>query len=314
MRKVAIIRRNGLGDLLCTFPLISYLKQQDPHTQIVLFVDETNAPLLEYLPTVDEIVVIKKSGNKYLDLISLALKYRYRKFDLAISAKTSPMKLMNTFLFALGAHQRAAYVDNHWTGKFINQPLTFDPLKSKGLHQALKVLHLVDPSIQQIPHQWYPRICPVAPIQDGRKVLISASTTRPASRLDMTRYASMVNRLYAENGPFEVLLLSLPADEIRAQAIAAELKVPYKLCFPRDFKSFMTTLANAHLVFCGDGGIGHLSAAFGTPSLVLFGETRPSEWAPLGDMVNTLYDPIHVNRISDEVIFKNLKEQMEKVK
>jgi ADP-heptose:LPS heptosyltransferase len=31
---------------------------------------------------------------------------------------------------------------------------------------------------------------------------------------------------------------------------------------------------------CGDTGVAHLATAFGTPSVVLFGPTPPSEWGP----------------------------------
>lgn len=40
---IAIIRRNGLGDLLCTVPLVHYLKETFPDASQTLFVDARNA-------------------------------------------------------------------------------------------------------------------------------------------------------------------------------------------------------------------------------------------------------------------------------
>jgi len=50
MKKIAVVRRNGLGDLLCAFPLINYFQKYQPDAQITLFVDKRNAPLIPYLP------------------------------------------------------------------------------------------------------------------------------------------------------------------------------------------------------------------------------------------------------------------------
>lgn len=307
MRKIAIVRRNGLGDLLCVFPTIAYLKAQDPQTHITLFVDETNAPLLKYLPRVEEVVVFKKNSSKYWQILKTAWKYRKRKFDLAISAKTSPMKLMNLFLFALGAKKRAAYIEKNWSGLLVNDPIYYDEGQARTIHQSLKVLHLVAPHLKEVPKEYCPIIEVPCKEPGPLSIVLTASTTRVSNRLDVTRYAQLVNRLYAEGIRLEANILALPSDHIRARAIASELTVPYHLHFPKSFAEFMQVLAQADLVFCGDGGAGHIGAAMGKKTIVLFGESRPGEWAPLGPHVKTFYDPIHVNRLSDNQIYQALK-------
>jgi ADP-heptose:LPS heptosyltransferase len=47
-----------------------------------------------------------------------------------------------------------------------------------------------------------------------------------------------------------------------------------------DLLTLAATIANARGVICGDTGVAHLATAFGTPSVVLFGPTPPSEWGP----------------------------------
>ena len=66
--KVAIIRRNGLGDLLTALPLLSYIKEHFPDWSITLFVEERNAPLCPFLSPLAEIVVLKSKGKKYLNV------------------------------------------------------------------------------------------------------------------------------------------------------------------------------------------------------------------------------------------------------
>jgi len=157
MKKIAIIRRNGLGDLLCAYPLILYLGKKYPNAKITLFVDARNYPLLGYLPPVDKVVVFPKKGNKYWNLFHKAFRYR-KEFDVAISAKTSPMKLANLFLFWLGAKKRIAYVDSSWHSKLINHPTPYHPSHARNLHQALKGLHLVAPELKAIPKECLPTL------------------------------------------------------------------------------------------------------------------------------------------------------------
>ncbi len=47
-------------------------------------------------------------------------------------------------------------------------------------------------------------------------------------------------------------------------------------------------LSRAALYVGNDSGVSHLAAAFGAPTLALFGPTDPATWAPLGPLVRTL--------------------------
>src|ERR1700733_3395601 len=155
--KIAIVRRNGLGDLLCAYPLILYLQNKMQGASITLFIDRRNAPLIPYLPPVDEFVVFPAKGNKYWNLFCMGRRYR-KKFDLAISAKTSPMKLNNLFLYWLKAKERIAYVDKSWHSLLINRPLPFDPIVTRTMHQALKGLKTIAPELEEVPKKFYPTL------------------------------------------------------------------------------------------------------------------------------------------------------------
>lgn len=318
MRKVALIRRNGLGDLLCAFPLISYFRKHFPKDHLTLFVDERNAPLLPYLSPLDRVVIFPSQGMKYWNVGRIGLQLRKEQFDLAISAKTSPMKLMNLFLFALGAKKRIAYVDDAWHSRLVNAPISFDKRGSKTLHQALKGLHLIAPDLKTIPEEFYP----IAKVSDEAKkrhplersqmpvLLISATTTRLASRLAPKRYAGLVNELYKQFS-FSVALVGQKEDRERALAIAKELKPCHQIHFPRNFEAFMVLLDSCDLYFVGDGGIAHIGAALGKPGVILFGETNPVEWHPLSRQMQWFYDPAHVDNISDEKIYQSLNQMVE---
>ncbi len=323
MRNIAIVRRNGLGDLLCALPLVLYFRKHFPEDKITLFVDAKNAALLPYSQHIGDVVVFPAKGNKYLNSMRTALKCRLRHFDIAICAKTSPMKLMNIFLYALGAKKRCAYVDQSWSARLINAPAVFDEKRCKRLHQALKGLHLVNPELNEVPEELYPTLSVPEALMKTHcgetsappklpRLLLSASTTRLASRLDPKRYACLVNRLY-EHSSFSVHLVGQLEDRARAEAIAAYLKVPHQIHFPRNFEAFMVLLNLCDLYFIGDGGIGHIGAALGKRAVVLFGETNPIEWHPLSRKVHCFYHPVHVNCLSEETIFAELERNLREI-
>lgn len=316
MRKIAIVRRNGLGDLLCAFPLVLYFKEKFPKDQITLFVDERNAPLIPFLPSVHQVIIFPKKGNKYLNLLKVALRYRKEKYDLAISAKTSPMKLMNFFLFALGAKKKVAYVNSSYHRLLINSPVEYSSEKAAHLHQAIKSLQLIEPTVEKMLDEWIPHATvsphlhtkyPWTQKMDGPVVLLSATTTRPESRLSAERYASLVNQFH-KRFHFSVLIIAQDMDRQRAESIASQLTVPHALYFPRNFEEFMVWLDRGDIYFVGDGGVAHIGAALGKKGVSLYGMTRPVEWHPLNGSWRCLYNPSHVDRLSDEEIVNTLTE------
>ena len=60
------------------------------------------------------------------------------------------------------------------------------------------------------------------------------------------------------------------------------------ICGQLDVIQLAALVANARLVICGDTGVAHLASAYGTPSVLLFGPTPPSQWGPPADGPHTV--------------------------
>lgn len=322
MDKIAIVRRNGLGDLLCAIPLYRYLQKKYPKAQITLFVDERNADLLKFFPEKIEARIFPKRGNKYFNLLWCALKARRLKFDLAISAKTSPMQAITLFLFFLGAKQTVAMADNRWQKRLLTHPISaMNSLHFRDLHQGLKSIRLIDPQMKEIPKEFYPKCIVTNDIKNkyrlmeglfGPFLLLSATTTSETSRMDEMKYAGVVNRLHQECS-FSVLLVGQECDRERMKKIASFLKPSHRLFVPKNFEEFMVLLNAADLYFVADGGIAHIGAALDKHAVVYFGMTRPSEWRPLGNHCETLYHPKSVNALPEERLLRALRKKYDEV-
>ena len=83
------------------------------------------------------------------------------------------------------------------------------------------------------------------------------------------------------------LLVDGPADR---QAVGAILFAGPKAVVARDLRARVlgALLARAGLYVGNDSGVSHLAAAFGAPTLALFGPSDPAIWSPLGPRVETL--------------------------
>lgn len=300
--KIGIVRRNGLGDLLCVMPLVSLCRERFPGCEITLFVDERGAPLLPYLEGVDHSVVVPSSMNKYAALIKTAWAKRNKKFDILISAKPSPMKLLNLFLYSLRGKQRIAYVDQSWHSKLINQPRIYDPKEEK--HQMVKSLRLLDPSFESVPPAFLPKLKVQPSFKfSQRTVLISVTNNRLGSTLDHDKMERILNHAFQKR-PFMTVINCEPADFDRAKLLAQGLEMETEIIPTPSFGTFVSLIASIDACFIGDGGIMHLAAALNKPQVVLFGGTKIWEWAPLSEKAVCLGDPHNVNFIPEETILQ----------
>ncbi|PHM24397.1 glycosyltransferase family 9 protein [Xenorhabdus ehlersii] len=314
--KIAILRRNGLGDLICTQPLIKFLQKTYPDAEISLFIDSGNAELAHYLYPEINICIIPK-GNKYLAIIKTALAFRRKKFTIAISAKPTPMKLNNLFLWLLGAKKRYAVVtDKNWHAKLINYPVNQEQVN--GYHQALKVLRTFSPNENKLSAELFPCIKfnntfqPIEP--QTPMILFSVSNNRKYSLINNERLTLIANKILENHPDTKFFISSYQHDTPLAEDLKLRIGKNSEVVVSDSLDSFLALLNSMTLIVVGDGGICHLAAALQKKLVAFYGVTKPENWAPLAtkDKSITLYDPENVNNIDLNkvypAIFSLLKE------
>ena len=94
------------------------------------------------------------------------------------------------------------------------------------------------------------------------------------------RFAALVDAL-AAGRPW--LLAEGPADVESARALGEGPHVVHARALPP--RVLGAILARAALYVGNDSGVSHLAAAWGAPTLALFGPTDPRQWAPVGPRV-----------------------------
>lgn len=292
--KIAILRRGGVGDVICTAPLLYALLEKYPDAEITLFLEERGYEIAPYLIPLHATSRVRfcliSKGNKYFQVLKKAFFYRGR-FDLAVSAKTTQMKLNDFFLRALNAKVSMAVSDS----KKISHPRRCQ----KSGHQALRALKIFDPSFKEIPHQFLPKLQlkeEKISIDLPRPILLfSLSNRRAASQLHWHRFVEVANSL-----PFSVLINSV-VPHPAAEALQRSLKVPSQILPTPKMADFLRVVQGVDVVLTGDGGLCHIAAALAKPMVALYACTPLELWRPLGD-AECLFDYNDVNQIDSERI------------
>ncbi len=322
-RSIAIIRRNGLGDLLCAMPVLEYCRRQSPEAKITLIVEHRNAPLLPFLRGFDRSVVLPR-GNKYLSALAVGALHWWPRVDIAIATKPTPTRLMSFALWALRARHRVAAVNDKWYCRFINHPVPLDLIPEGKIHQALAALRMLDPNLHEIPKELWPKLTLDAPFQAGpvssmRDLLafgdlslpllfVSLTNNRAASSLGVEGHTEILNRL-ATKTDFRVVISCEPRDLPKAQDLLPRLKCAAKIIASRNVNELIAILSLVDNVLVGDGGIMHLAAALDKPQTVLFGHDIVTQWHPLSDKATCLVSTAHVLDIPKEVIVDSVKQR-----
>ncbi len=291
--KIAILRRGGFGDLICTVPLVHCIQEKFPNASMTLFLEERSHVLAPFLFSDVDYSLIHP-GNKYYQALKRAFVAR-GQFDLAISAKTTPMKLNDRFLRVLKAPISMAVSQN----RRISHPRQ---IQNSG-HQALRCLKIFDPEIEEIPDKWRPQITPPdGPnlVQLPKPVLLfSLSNRRPSSQLAWERFAEIANCL-----PFSILINSMKPHP-DAESLQKTLKVPSQIFLTPHLPDLLKAIQGSNLVLTGDGGLCHITAALMKPQVALYACTPLELWKPLGPSI-CLFDFQNVNRIDPQMILSAL--------
>lgn len=115
----------------------------------------------------------------------------------------------------------------------------------------------------------------VAPPVPGAFVVHPGAATG-ARRWPAERWAAVVAA--AADAGHDVVVTGTASERVLAEQVAGDRA--RVLAGKTDLVQLAALVADAVQVVCGDTGIGHLAAAYGVPSVHLFGPTAPRSWGP----------------------------------
>lgn len=313
MNKILIIRRDNIGDLACTTPLIHALRLRYPTAQIDALVNSYNLPVVTHNSDLNAAYAYTKAkhraaGETLIGVswrrLCLMLKLRATGYDLIVLANGSCLKRPLRLARLIGAkHVLGFYDANMSDAAHITMRVT-EPNPRRG-HEAQHLFALLAPlgifppvgpmilapdpavlaHVRQLLHAqaWY---------QPRPTLAIHISARKPSQRWPATHFIETLKRL-AQSRNVQFMLFWSPGDEgnplhpgddQKAAAIQAGLPEDFPLlAWPTaHLQELIGGLAACHGMLCSDGGAMHLGAALGLPIACFFGQSDVATWHPWG--------------------------------
>jgi heptosyltransferase III len=281
--RILVIRRNGIGDMICALPLLRSLRQALPRARIDVLASASNAAIARGARAADEVLVYRaRSGlfrNKYVNLFRVARGLQRSAYDLVVAVSGSYSPFLAAVAFSTRAPWRAGYVPRAGEAHFaFNLPV--GPA-AQDQHQVLRCLRLLEP-------------LGLAPLSDdlgfdtGSEarayaasvapapfILYNASATRPWNAWTPESIAALARGLR-----LPLLVSGVASDRALLKAIA---KLGPAVVEPPSILHFAALAERSALVISGDGGAVHVGAAMKKPTFVLYPRGgNPGLWAPYG--------------------------------
>ncbi len=307
-----IIRRDNIGDLVCSTPLIHALRQHFPKSTLCALVNSYTAPVLANNPDIDAVFAYTKAKHRppgtsvlkvYWDRLRLFAQLRRMRFDYAILAAPGfQPRLLRLARFA-GAQRVVGFIEPGTPSTArIDIGVPYGPVCPP--HEAEDVFRLLAPlGIAGTPPSALVR--PLAhevacakealhraiPLQPTLLIGMHISARKASQRWPADRFAALIRTLHAQHQANFLLFWSPgddtnplhPGDDAKAQEIMNLLPDVPILAYPtHELGQLIAGLSLCHMVVCSDGGAMHLAAGLGKPILCFFGKSESARWRPWG--------------------------------
>ena len=307
--KILVVRRDNIGDLVCTTPLLAALRRRFPDAWLGALVNSYNAPVLAGNPDVSEVVSYRKlkhleGGDSALAALAgrVAGLWRLRRLRLDVVVLAAPGTPARGLSLArwLRPARIAGFDDGSPQTRTLDLRVALASLRAA--HEVERVFALArlfgidgaPPPMVVVPQ--------AGETQRARRLLapgecltvaVHVSARRPAQRWPASRFAGLIRALRGQHGARVLLLWSPgaadhpqhPGDDAKAQEILGLLgpeDAMVSACPTARLESLVGALSVCDRVICSDGGAMHLAAALGKPVVALFGDSPVERWRPWG--------------------------------
>jgi ADP-heptose:LPS heptosyltransferase len=307
MDKILFVRRDNIGDLVCTTPAIRAARLRFPKARISALVNSYNVEAVSWNPDINEIYVYEKEKHAldrsrvsvWLENMKVFREIRKARYDCAIACGGFSPTLAR-YAFLTGAGLRVGYAPKSGRLGLYNRPVegpaeglheverTFNLLKAIGIEGEPGDMVLVPDAEEQMRFGLFKREAIKYPKRPLLAVLISAR--KAAHAWPLHRFKEFIQRI-GSLAPLNIVLLWAPgsrqsaafpgddegAEEILRDATSMAGVFGYKTL---TLKSLISAISFADLCLTLDTGSMHISAGLKKPTIALMLEANVPQWRP----------------------------------
>lgn len=303
LQSILVIRRDNIGDLVCTTPVIAALRQHYPKAWIGALVNDYTRTVLDANPDLNEVFSYQKAKHRtdrtvfriYWQRLRMLLALRRKRIDCIVLASPGYQASAERLARFIKARQVVGFDTGSGVANLVAPPDT-----GVSMHQvdnAFRVLRPLGidgppPPLKLVPDARKVAACKVMlPDHPGPVVGVHISARESDRRWPDENFAELIDRLLDDHGASVVLTWApggrdrrdFPGDDDSARGLAQTRPGGRLLAIPTaGLSDLIASLAVCDYVICSDGGPVHLAAALGKPVVCFFGSERPELWHPWG--------------------------------
>ncbi|WP_018610532.1 glycosyltransferase family 9 protein [Uliginosibacterium gangwonense] len=331
--KILIIKRDKLGDMLLTTPMLSLLRQSLPQARIEVLANTYNAWILDGNPDVDRVwryQRVKEAGRIHwraaFAQIGQTLALRRERYDWVIIANGDASHRAIKRGALIGGQHLVSYVDDKNTHRAVTDPLNIP----KSIHEARRMANLLTPLGITLPdelapmrfqlpaeaetfaQQWLAEQGLVA----GSYITLGLGARRAKKQPTTEQIIRWTRHFYEQWGLKTVFMWTpgksdnplYPGDDDVAQPVL-DAHLPWLVPFRGALKPALGLIWHGRTSLFPDSGLMHFAAASPGGVLGFFAESNvspsPQQWGPIGPRTRWLDAPKAVAELADaDVLLK----------
>ena len=307
--KILIIRRDNIGDLVCTTPFMHAVRQGLPDSRIDALVTSYNAPVIVGNPDLDHVYTYTKAkhrgetGQGIMDVhwqkLRMLFGLRREGYDYVILANIGfsprPLRLARW----IAPRHIVGFVEpgTRWS-RIVDLGIAPDNVPRHQVEGLFRLLAPLGIAGEPGPARVFPDPARVRSAQQrlamatgkSRTLAVHLSSRLPHQRWPADSFASLIKKLHSEDQELRFALFWSPGSEANAmhpgddekasQVLTATQGLPV-IAFPsRTLDELIAGLSVCDAMICSDGGAMHIGAALGKPIVCFFGNSDSTHWHP----------------------------------
>ena len=277
---ILIIRRDNIGDLLCTTPLLRGLKDQLKVRRLDVVTNSYVAPVLKGSHLIDDLYIYHKLKHGHTSFLKAAFERIRLIFNLR----------KNHYDYILAFDHRALNLT-----RFLRKTKVLTPIQDWAdqteveraweLGQRLGLIGV--PGLLELPLYYSS-----SDIKNTQILGIHISARRVRQQYPLTQWIKLIRTLHDLDtkltfhifwSPGDSKSPMHPGDDDKAVILKEELKdLPVIFLHTPTLESLIESIQTCGSMIMADGGAMHISAALNRPIVALFGDSNPKRWRPWG--------------------------------
>ena len=293
--RLLIARMSAIGDTILTTPVACLLRRRFPDAYLAWIVEEKSSCFVRDHPAIDEAIVMPRGW--FADpkqVLSLRQTLRKLRFDAALDCQGLTKTALACWL--TGAPIRVGFRGEHgrelspWlNNRLIDPPRPHITDRSLDLLEALQVPAPAEEVEWDLPREeqireridgWFRD--PLAEVDANRFAVINPGASWDSKLWVNSRFADLAIGLRERYGLMSLVVWGGTRERGWAEEIVARSQGAAIMGPPTSLPELAELLRHARIVISPDTGPMHMAVAVGSPTVGLFGVTRPEDCGPYG--------------------------------